>query len=304
MHGWPWGTYMELHQLRYFVTAARSGTISRAAEILYLSQPSLSVQIRKLEKELGTPLFERLGRRLALTPAGRVLMPHAERALLEVEGGKNSVLDIIKPGAERLAVGLPPTLDPFQLVGAMAGLHAAHPELSLQLREESSDSALEDLVETGELDVGLVRVSTSRSLLQYRPFRREPLLAFAAVGHPLLARGAIPVAELAGQPLITLKPGLGLGELVSSLCRRSGFEPHIVFETGQLCLVPGLALAGLGVGLAPGSDMLPRGQCSAVDDPDAAWELSACHRRDRPLSSPAVALLDLMETKARAGDTG
>jgi DNA-binding transcriptional LysR family regulator len=85
---------MELHQLRYFVTVVREGTFTRAAERLYITQPSLSEQIRKLENERGCPLFERLGRTLALTNAGEALRPHAERVLLEVEQARLQVQEV------------------------------------------------------------------------------------------------------------------------------------------------------------------------------------------------------------------
>src|SRR2546422_2216749 len=85
---------MELHQFRYFVTVVREGTFTRAAERLYITQPSLSEQIRKLETELGSPLFQRLGRRLALTSAGEAFLPHAERVLLEVEQARTRVQEV------------------------------------------------------------------------------------------------------------------------------------------------------------------------------------------------------------------
>src|SRR5215472_11398460 len=99
---------MELHQLRYFVTVAREGTFTRAAERLYITQPSLSEQIRKLETELGSPLFQRLGRRLALTSAGDALLPHAERIMAEIDQARTRVQEVRGLRRGRLAIGVLP----------------------------------------------------------------------------------------------------------------------------------------------------------------------------------------------------
>src|SRR5215467_3161523 len=100
---------MELHQLRYFVTVVRDGTFTKAAERLYITQPSLSEQIRKLETELGSPLFQRLGRRLALTGAGQAFLPHAERVMLEVQQAQARVQEVQGLRRGSLAIGVLPS---------------------------------------------------------------------------------------------------------------------------------------------------------------------------------------------------
>src|SRR5256714_6062885 len=100
---------MELHQFRYFVTVVREGTFTRAAERLYIAQPSLSEQIRKLETELGSPLFQRLGRRLALTTVGEAFRPHAEKVLFELEQARARVEEVRGLRRGRLSIGVLPS---------------------------------------------------------------------------------------------------------------------------------------------------------------------------------------------------
>src|SRR2546423_3512003 len=104
------GLLMELHQLRYFVTVVREGTFTRAAERLFITQPSLSEQIRKLETELGGQLFQRLGRRLALTSAGEAFLPHAEKALVEVDQARARVEEVRGLRLGRLSVRVLPSV--------------------------------------------------------------------------------------------------------------------------------------------------------------------------------------------------
>src|SRR5262245_61617931 len=127
---------MELHQLRYFVAAARAGSFSRAAESCHVSQPSLSQQIQKLECGLGQPLFHRLSRRVALTDAGRALLDRAISILAAVDEAESLLQSGDGAGPGRLAIGAIPTVAPYLLPSALEALTRRHPGAEVLVRED------------------------------------------------------------------------------------------------------------------------------------------------------------------------
>jgi LysR family transcriptional regulator, hydrogen peroxide-inducible genes activator len=285
---------MELHQLRYFVAAAHHGTITRASESLYLSQPSLSEQIRKLERELGTPLFERLGRRLVLTAAGAAFLPHAERSLFEVEEGRTRVREVLGMRRGRVAIGAPPSVSAQVLPGVLAAFKRVNPGVEVVLKEALASARFESMVHAGELDMAVIRLPGSRPDLEYRTLLREPMLALVPPSHRLAERRRIAVAELADEEFVSLSPEFGIRDIMMEICHRAGFEPRVVAETGQMTVILRLVGVGVGVTILPRMAAGDETPALALDDPDAAREMAVCYRAGRPLSPPAMGLLDLL----------
>ena len=284
---------MEVHQLRYFVTAARVGTITRAAENLYVSQPALSEQVRKLERELGTALFERLGRRLVLTAAGEALLPHAERALFEVEEGRMRVREVLGLRRGRVAVGIIPSVAANLLPETLAAFRRGHPGVELVLREEPS-AICERMVHAGELDLAVIRLPAGRRDLEYRSLAAEQMVALVASTHRLAGRRTVQTLELAEEDFVAVKPGSGMRELMVDVCRQAGFEPRITVESSQLISVLGLVQAGVGVTILSHMAAGPASHKLVIDDAWAQRELAICYRARQPLSPAAIALMDLL----------
>src|SRR5688572_11378347 len=143
---------MELHQLRYFLAVAESRSFSKGAAACDVAQPSLSQQVQKLEREVGRRLFDRLGRTVALTDAGRALLPRARRILAEVDGVERGVTAEIDAGHGTLSVGAIPTVAPFLLPGAVARFTRTQPEAELLVREDLTANLVDGLVRA-ELDL-------------------------------------------------------------------------------------------------------------------------------------------------------
>ncbi|MDP1861810.1 MAG: LysR family transcriptional regulator, partial [Gemmatimonadaceae bacterium] len=146
---------MELQQLRYFVAAAEAGSVSRAAARCHVAQPSLSQQLRKLEEELGVPLFDRIGRGIAITDAGRAFLPRARRILAEVRDAELNLKNDVATGVGRLALGAIPTMAPYILPGALKTLRRKLPACEVSIREDVTESLVEALVDC-EIDCALV----------------------------------------------------------------------------------------------------------------------------------------------------
>src|SRR5437868_3580015 len=264
---------MELHQLRYFVTVVREGTFTRAAERLYLTQPSLSEQIRKLEGELGSPLFERLGRTLALTDAGSAFLPHAERILFEVEQARLRIQEVRGLRRGRLSIGVLPSPAARLLPRFLAEFRHRHPRVEVVLREENVSAQFEEMVHDGQLDLAIIRLPKRRADLEVKFLLREPMVLVLPPGHHLSAKRAVSLAELAEEPFVAMKSGYGLRELLDSVCRQAGFEPRIGVETSQLGSVVGLVLAGVGVTVVPAMAAGPEGRRVRIRDADAYPDL-------------------------------
>ncbi|MDQ3809635.1 MAG: LysR family transcriptional regulator, partial [Chloroflexota bacterium] len=146
---------MEVHQLAYFESVSRHLHFTRAAEELHVAQPSVSQQIRKLEHELGTPLFHRMKRHVALTEAGALFLRHARAILQQMEEARVEVQELSGLRKGRLAVGAPPSVGTHLFPRALAAFSRQHPGIALTFREGGSRTLLQ-LLEDGELDLAVV----------------------------------------------------------------------------------------------------------------------------------------------------
>lgn len=292
---------MELHQLRYFVAVAKEGSISRAARDLFLSQPSLSTQIRKLEQHLGAELFERLARRVVLTSAGEAFLEHAERVLAELEAGRDRVADVVGVRHGRVSVGVLPSVAAYLLPSVVAAFRNAHPGVRIQLVEHDVSREFEHLVRAGELDLAITRLPMTVSGLCSIRLVREPILLLVPPEHQLGARSAddpVPLRALADEEFVSMRAGYGLRELADQLCAGAGFTPKVVLETGQLSIVRGMVNAGMGVALLP--RLAAGGERSVVPitEPAACRELGVLWRASSMASPPVAAFLDALRRVA------
>jgi LysR family hydrogen peroxide-inducible transcriptional activator len=178
---------MELHQLRYFVAVAEAGNFGRAAARCRVSQPSLSQQIIKLEAQFGRKLFDRLGRRIALTDAGLALLPRAKAILAEVIEAEREMIGDLDSGRGRLAIGAIPTIAPYLLPGVIRTFLAINPEADLTVSEDVTDGLIEAIADA-ELDLALMSLPIDDPRISYEELMIEPLLLVAPADDPI-ARG-------------------------------------------------------------------------------------------------------------------
>lgn len=280
---------MELRQLRQFVTLAETLNFHRAAERLNMSQPPLSVSIRRLEEELGTALFTRGAGGVRLTGAGmaaleeaRLALRHAEQVALAAQGvqaGERGLLRIgfIGSATPRL---LPRLVPPFR------GLL---PAVELTLRESTTAAILEG-VAAGEMDLGLLRYPLVRPVPDLAVELLEPdaLVAALPPGHALgAARGPLPLAALRDEPFVTFDAVAvpGLSAVVALACQQAGFQPRLRQEAVQAQTVISLVESGLGVALVPG----------------VSARTHAGRARFRPLAEAAAAVIGIAMAVRRSG---
>src|SRR5881392_333027 len=222
---------MEFHQLAYFESVSRHLHFTRAAEELNVAQPSVSQQIRKLENELGAPLFHRMKRHVALTEAGLTFLPHARAVLQRLAEARLEVQELSGLRKGSLAVGAPPSVGTHLLPKALAAFSRKHPGISLTFREAGSRT-LVHLLEQGELDLAVVIQPIRHPALETLPLLEEELLLAVPLSHPLAEREArVPLAELRDQAFVMLREGAyDLRDQTLAACRKVGFEPRVVLD--------------------------------------------------------------------------
>jgi LysR family hydrogen peroxide-inducible transcriptional activator len=291
---------MELHQLRYFVAVAREGSMTRAAASLFLAQPTLSVQIRKLEQDVGAPLFERLARRVQLTAAGEAFLEHAERALAEVERGRERVAEVAGVRQGRVSVGVLPSVGAHLLPAVLAAFRAEHPGVVVRIVEHDVSREFEQLVQSGELDMAVTRMPVTLAGLGSQTLVREPVVALVPPDHPVRDRSEVALRELADADFVCMRSGYGLRELADQLCVGAGFAPRVVIETGQLSIVQGMVRSGIGVALLPRLAATGAEHVVPLSDAGARRELGVVWRRTAPSSPPVAAFLDRLLASAMA----
>src|SRR5438034_4185938 len=209
---------MELHQLRYFVRVAQTGNFSRAAELCGISQPSLSQQILKLERELGQRLLDRLGRRAVPTDAGRLLLERAAAILSAIDETEHRVKDFDQLKGGKLTVGAIPTIAPYLLPQALKGFLHRYPEVDVTVHEDLTQHLVSAAV-AGELDLALVALPIAEPRLTVEPLLTEPLLLAVPRGHRLARRRKLTMDQVRGERFILLNEMHCLGEQMLSFCR-------------------------------------------------------------------------------------
>lgn len=282
---------MELRQLRYFVEAARVGHFARAASRLRVAQPSLSQQIRGLERDLGVELFDRSGRRAVLTGAGEAFLIRAERVLAEAERARAEAKEFSDVVRGRVVVGALQSLVEVRLPRMLAAFEREFPSVEVALREETTVQML-GLLKEGAIDLALGHTTGVRippRVLGVGLFEEE-LVLVSSPDHALAGRGEVPLADLKDETFVCYKEGSGIRASLVQACKAEGFEPRIAFECGTL---RALAAAGLGVAVVPRSMAECPGPPVAVAGlrPRLARTVAAFRVEERYLAPPAEAFL-------------
>ena len=241
---------MEMHQLKYFIAVAETGSFSRGSERCYVSQPSLSQQIIKLEGELGKTLFDRTGRRVLLTEAGRMLLDHARSVLMSVDNATRQIQESDRADTGRLVIGVIPTIAPYLLPKAIAAFTRSHPKVELIVHEDYTARVIDGVWE-GEIDGGIAALGIDNERLLVEPLATDPLLVALPAGHKLAKKRKLAFEELREEPFVLINELHCLGEQVISFCRSRELEPHVACRSSQISTVQALVALGLGVSLLP-----------------------------------------------------
>jgi DNA-binding transcriptional LysR family regulator len=267
--------YLQSDELRPFLALAEELHFRRAAERLFVSQPALTKQIQRLEEKIGGPLFARTRRKVALTEAGHVLIPLAEKLARESTMAFDSARAAIEGRAGTLRIGFGIATVPAVLPRTILRFRSANPLVELQMRDMSTPAQIAALLD-GKIDIGIVRLPVAHTELDTRPLFSDRLVAVTPRAVPYKPNEGL--ACLRDRPFICLPRSVSetFHDHVLGLCRRAGFTPRVVQEASELFTILNLVRAGLGASLVPSSAIRMRVPGVRFHDlrmPEAEWRI-------------------------------
>ena len=287
---------MELRQLEYFQMASRLKNITRAAERLRVSQPNITVAIKKLEGELGIQLFDRSQKQLSLTPEGAVFLGRVEVALRNIQDAVLEVNDYKQLQKGTIKIGIPPMMGAYLFPKIFSSFQRRYSHLDVYLHEEGS-VAIREQLERDELDFGIIIIPDTSPNLQLLPMARSQIVCCVPEDSDLAARKAITLQDVEDHNLIMLKEGSFLRQTMLQKMKTAGFTPNIVLESNQVVTIMGLVASGVGnaflldmiVRDTPGIRAIPLATPVYVDV-GLAW------KRDRYISRAAQSFIEFSKS--------
>ena len=291
-----------LPQIEAFLEVARRQNLSRAAEALFVSQPTLTARLQSLEATLGEQLFIRTRRGMRLTEAGDAFLPYAEHAVAALADGRERLGELRRGVAGRLVLGAPPTVSTYTLPALLARFSATHPGVRLAVKTGTSEEIL-DMVLHDQVQLGIIRALANQEI-ETIPLYTDTLVLIAGPGHRL-ARSSTGrqarMADLAGEVLVLFGRSSSYLEFTTATFRQAGVLPGSVLELDNIEAAKKMVERGLGVSLVPTSTVageLAAGTLARIELVDAAparREIVAVRRRDAgPPSGAAGLFLDML----------
>jgi LysR family hydrogen peroxide-inducible transcriptional activator len=241
---------MNIRALQYFVKLAELKHFSQAAEACFVSQPTLSTQIRKLEEELGVSLVERAPRKIMLTPIGEDIAHRARHILRDIAQLKDAARRSKDPQTGNIKLGIFPTLAPYLLPHVIPVIRQKYPQLRMQLAEEKTDTILR-MLDQGRLDAGLLALPVEAPGMEIEILFEEPFVTAMPSSHPLADKQTICLQDLEGEELLLLEEGHCLREHALAVCELAGAHERLDFHATSMETLRQMVAANAGVTLMP-----------------------------------------------------
>jgi DNA-binding transcriptional LysR family regulator len=234
-----------LHQLKVFEATARHGSFTRAAEELYLTQPTVSIQVKQLTKAVGLPLFEQIGKRLYLTQAGQQLLDTCQRVFEGLEQFEMAIADIkgMKQGQLRMAVITTAKYFVPRLLGPFC---QRFPGIDISLKVTNHQN-IQERMANNEDDLYIISQTPEQPDLKIHPFLENPLVVIAPKNHPLVGKKNIPITALSGEQFIMREPGSGTRQAIQSLFDEHEVDVKVRLELGSNEAIKQAIAGGLGI---------------------------------------------------------
>ncbi len=279
-----------MRHLQYFLEVAHWKSFTKAAQALYITQPTISKMIKNLEEELGVVLFDRIGRRIELTDAGAVLLTQAQHMVKSFEEMTSHLDELMKVQRGRIRIGLPPMVGSNFFPQVIGKFREQYPGITLQLFEYGSKK-VEAEVGAGELDIGVILLPTNEELFDFYSFVKQRLMLVVHSSHPLAEKEEASLMDLKDESFLLFHEDFALHDRIIAECERLGFFPNVVYKSSQWDFITEMAAANLGIAL------LPEAICRELDTrrlrtipltkPAIPWHLAMIWRKESYLSFAA-----------------
>lgn len=290
---------MELRHLEYFLAVADSGGFTNAARRLHVVQSGVSATIKALERELGAALFVRGPDEVALTAAGRVLLPRARETLDSARAARDAVHALEGRLHGSVTLGTLTSITIVDQPGLLAALHARHPGITVRLRAAVAGSAgLAQQLRDGQLDIAFLSLpGPAPAGLRTRLLATAPLRLYVPGDHPLAGAGRVSLTQLGEFPFVDSPPGFGNRIVVDGAFAAAGIDREVTLEVADIGTAVHFIRAGLGIGFL--SEFLI-GEHSGLDtvevaDCDLTWQLTVATSATRTPGAAARAFLELLD---------
>jgi DNA-binding transcriptional LysR family regulator len=241
---------MEMHQVRYFLAAAKALSFTRAAELCHVSQPALTTAIKKLEAQLGSPLFHREGRQIALTEFGRRMQPHLSQIVEQERAAETVAKDFRLLNQVPIRVGVMSTIGPMRLAALMAAFEQNSPGVETAVRDGAPE-ALAALLDADELDMAILNpLDGLGENYRAEPLYTERYVVLLPPQHPFGARNALALRDLSGQPYVD-RLSCEMREMVMGFCEDMGVKLYARFRSEREDFVQAMVMANIGFAFMP-----------------------------------------------------
>lgn len=273
----------------WFVVLADEENVTAASARLHIPQPTLSRRLARLERQLGTTLFDRHGKRLHLNDAGRLYAEHLRRAHGELAAGERAVRELRSRGPRVVRLGFLHSFGTWLVPELIQRSRESDPGLRFELVQDAAEAITAKVV-AGDIDLGIVSPRPLDAPVSWRRLLQQRVHLAVPAGDPLARRQTVAFGELRDRDFAAMARGFGMRQLLDEACAATGFEPRITVECQELDTVAGLVAAGIGVALLPESPdrHLPPGVTALqVTGIDAAREVGLIWARGAALSEPA-----------------
>jgi DNA-binding transcriptional LysR family regulator len=290
---------LELAQLEAFLQVAHHRSFSRAAEALFLTQPSVTARIQSLEREIGERLFERTGRSVTLTDAGHAFMPHAQRALTAVQEGTDAIESVRHGDVGSIRLGVSSTVATYVLPRTLKHFRETRPRVHVHLTTGNTEDLIEKLI-AGETHVVVSRL-TQHPEVESLHLYNDDLARVVSPSHPFAAKGRVTIAEAGKEPFLFFERSSSYHSLIYSMFLRVGVVPESVMELDSMEATKHMVEAGLGIAILPvvsidrdvESGMLKRVEIRDMEQP-AQREIGVHVIRNRSIAPPIRDFLKLL----------
>lgn len=285
---------MEIRQLEFFYAFCQLNSISKAAEKMHVSQPSVSIAIQKLEEELGVQLLDRSQRQITLTDEGKIFSQRVNEILMQLGDSITEVKDHKLNKLGSIKIGIPPMVGVFLFPHIFAKFRKQHPELNLSAVEAGSLS-IQKLLEDGSIDIGIITQNIPHASLEIQPITAVQVRVCLPHNHPLSNLTSIPFSKLRDEPFILLKEDTFSRQAIMNECRKHQINPQIIFTSSHIDTI--ISLVELEVGISFLFDVIAQKYSTInslpLEEPISSPIVLAWNRK-RYLSSASRAFIDFI----------
>ncbi|QJC52389.1 LysR family transcriptional regulator [Paenibacillus albicereus] len=292
---------LNFHQLHIFHTVAEKGSFSAAAQALHMTQPAVTMQVQSLEELLGTKLLIRSTKRIELTDAGSVLMPHARRSMDLIREAEAAMARYASGLKGRLQLGASLTIGDYILPRLLGPFNKEHPDISIRMKVMNTTQIM-DHIQNHQLDFGLIEAPVAHPDLHTEPVLSDELQLIVGRRHPLAGRGEVKLAEAIAYPMVLREEGSGTRQVMEDQMALQAIRPQdlrIVMELGSTGAVKSAVEAGIGMSFVSASSVkheLSLGLLETVRivDADFSRKFYSIYLKSAVLPLPAVSLLNFL----------